>query len=495
MKLAGLDIGTTGCKCTVFDGAGNYLDRAYCHYPVVRKSEAHVVDVEAIMAGVYQVMTEMAHQHPDIAGIGVTSFGETFVMVDEKGVPLHDAMLYTDPRGKEACAELVEQLGSKYIASVTGVRPHEMYSLPKMMWLKANCGEVYEKATRIFLMADYVTFCLTGRAVIDYSLASRTMGFDIHTLTWSAALFEAAGIDPSLMSEVVPSGTVVGTLKEKLSQQFGLAADTQIVCISHDQVAAAVGAGVFTSEVAVDGAGTVECITPVYDTLPDMDIMYEGHYAVVPYVIPGKYVCYAFSYTGGALIDWCIQTFAKGEQAEALKASLSINAYLEAHAESPTGLLVLPHFAGAATPYMDAGAKGAILGLTLADHPSTIYRACMEGVVYEMVLNMGRLSASGVQIKALHATGGGAKSKVWMQMKADMLNVPITVLDTIDAGTVGSAMLTGVAMGCFKDLEAAAAHMVHCQTTYDPDPAMHAKYQQVYKRYEQVYEAVRPLMA
>ena len=154
-----------------------------------------------------------------------------------------------------------------------------------------------------------------------------------------------------------------------------------------------------------------------------------------------------------------------------------------------------PHFAGAATPYMDTGANGAILGLTLADHPSTIYRACMEGVVYEMVLNMGRLSASGVQIKALHATGGGAKSKVWMQMKADMLNVPIPVLGTIYAGPVGSAMLTGVAMGCFKDLEDAAAHMVHCQTTYDPDPAMHAKYQQVYKRYEQVYEAVRPLMA
>ena len=188
--------------------------------------------------------------------------------------------------------------------------------------------------------------------------------------------------------------------------------------------------------------------------------MYRGNYSVVPYVIPGKYVCYAFSYTGGALIQWFIDTLAKKEKELAEREGISVNQLLENESESPTGLLVLPHFAGAATPYMDTGSKGAILGLTSGTTVSEMYRACMEGVVYEMMLNMDYLRASGIRFTMLHATGGGAHSEVWMQMKADMLNVPITALATVDAGTVGSAMLTGIAVGCFKDLSEAASHMV-----------------------------------
>ena len=198
---------------------------------------------------------------------------------------------------------------------------------------------------------------------------------------------------------------------------------------------------------AVDGAGTVECITPIYDGLPELEVMYQGNYAVVPYVIPGKYVCYAFSYTGGALIQWCVDTLAKKEKELAQEQGISVNEMLEGTVKEPTGLLVLPHFAGAATPYMDTGSKGVIVGLTTDTSVSEIYRACMEGVVYEMLLNMEYLKDSGVHFQMLHATGGGAKSEVWMQMKADILKLPITALNTVDAGTVGSAMLTGIAAG------------------------------------------------
>ena len=157
-------------------------------------------------------------------------------------------------------------------------------------------------------------------------------------------------------------------------------------------------------------------------------------------------------------------------------------------------MLVLPHFAGAATPYMDTGSKGAILGLTTASTVSDIYCACMEGVVYEMVLNMEWLKASGIHFKMLHATGGGAKSEAFMQMKADMLNIPITALATADAGTVGSAMLTGIAVGCYNGLEDAAGHMVEKKKIYEPDPQMHKKYKKIYQRYRQLYDAVRPLV-
>lgn len=382
MKIAGLDIGTTGCKCTVFDEQGKYLDKAYRDYPVRRAIGGHEVDVSVIMDGVYAVLGEMAKLYPDIAGIGVTSFGETFVMTDETGKPLHTAMLYTDPRGKEECEELIKIFGAEKIAEMTGLRPHEMYSISKMMWLKKNHPEVYEKASYIFLMEDFVVYHLTGKRQIDYSLATRTMAFDIEKLTWQEEIFQAAGIDVHKMSEVVPTGTDAGTITEEAAKQTGLGSETHIVSVSHDQVAAAVGAGAFDSSVAVDGAGTA----------------------------------------------------------------------------------------------------------------ADIYRGCMEGVVYEMLVNVQALKGSGCNFKKMHATGGGAHSKEWMQMKADMLNIPIVALKTVDAGTVGSAMLTGIAIGVFKDLEDAAAHMVEETNEYLPRKEMHEKYLKIFERYSKVYQAVRPLM-
>lgn len=494
MKIAGLDIGTTGCKLTVFDPTGKNLGNSYRDYSVKRGKNEHEIDVEAILESVLEVIKDMASQYQDIAGIGVTSFGETFVMTTEDGRPLHKAMLYTDHRGVEECRELTAKMDGKSIASITGLRPHEMYSLSKMMWIRKHCPDIYSRAKHIFMMQDYIVFALTGRAQIDHSLATRTMAFDITTLKWSGEMFRLAGIDMNLMSEPVPSGTSAGKIRRDISSLTGLAPDTQIITISHDQIAAAVGAGVFDTDKAVDGAGTVECLTPVYDSIPELDVMYEGNYAVVPYVIPGKYVCYAFSYTGGALIQWCVDTLAKKERESAISKGISVNALLESGVDEPTGMLVMPHFAGAATPYMDMDSQGAIIGLTMDTTVNEIYRSCMEGVVYEMMLNMECLEDSGIHFKMLHATGGGARSKVWMQMKADMLNIPITALKTIDAGTVGSAMLTGISMGCFSDLEDAAQHMVEKAEIYEPRPDMHCKYEKIYQRYRKMYKAVRPLM-
>jgi xylulokinase len=480
MKIAGLDIGTTGCKLTVFNEQGKQLDKAYRSYPVSRAAAAHEMDAGALLDGVFAVLTEMGAKHPDLAGIGVTSFGETFVLADEQGAPLAPAMLYTDPRGAEECAALTGKLGAEQIARITGLAPHEMYSLPKLMWLKAHVPALFAKAKRVLLMEDFVVWHLTGVAQIDHSLASRTMGFDVQNLTWSDEMFRAAGLDPALMSTPVPTGTPAGPLTAKAARCTGLSGDCLVVSVSHDQVAAAIGAGAFDSNVAVDGAGTVECLTPIYDS------MRCGNFAVVPYITPGSYVAYAFSYTGGALLQWCMDIFGKGKTNENMEAAYS--------GQGPTGLLVLPHFAGAATPYMDTGSKGAILGLTTATTAGEIYRACMEGVAYEMRLNYEALANSGIRFSKLHATGGGAHSRLWMQMKADMLGLPITALETVDAGTVGCAMLTGLAVGMFESLEQACERMVRKTETYEPRPEMTRRYEEVYKRYQGLYNAVRPLV-
>lgn len=505
MKIAGLDIGTTGCKCTVFDENGIELGKAYRDYPVKRRVGGHEIDVTALMDSVYAVITEMAGQYRDIGGIGVTSFGETFVCTDEVGNPLAPAMLYTDPRGDEECQWLVDRLGARHIAEITGVTPHEMYGLPKMLWIKKNKPDIYTATKHILQMEDFVVYTLTGNAVIDYSLATRSMAFDINTLDWSDEILDVADIDRSLLSKPVPTGTDAGIIKEAVANRTGLGVNTHIVAISQDQVAAAVGAGAFEGDTGVDGAGTVQCLTPIYDEIPEVDKMMPGKYVIVPYVVPGKYVTYAFSYTGGALIQWCTDNIAKAEKETAKNEGISVNTLLELQyaegrkadgldTDGPSGMLVLPHFAGAATPYMDTGSKGVVVGMTTATTPADIYRACMEGVCYEMYLNYSNISNAGAKPKRLHATGGGAKSSVWMQMKADVLGIPIVALKTVDAGTVGSAMLTGIALGIFRDLEDAADHMVEQTTVYEPRPEYHKKYMEVYKRYEKLFDAVRELM-
>ena len=408
MKIAGLDIGTTGCKITVFDETGQQLGKEYADYSAHYAHSVHEVDPDSLKNSIFDVITKAAERWKDIGGIGITSFGESFVAVDVNGIPLFPILLYTDPRGEEECEELVLRSDTSFLTRTTGLAPHPMYSLPKIMYLKRHCPVLFSRVSHIFLIGDYVGWLLTGKAQIDYSLATRSMAFDIRSLCWSTEILDLAGLDASLLSEVVPTGTCIGTISQEACRRTGLSPDVQVVCVSHDQIAAAIGAGASKSNIAVDGAGTVECITPVFSEIPSNPLYWTDKYNVVPYL--GQYAAYAFSYAGGALLHWCTETFCRYEKELAARKGLDIHQYLQSGDYSPTGLLVLPHFAGAATPYMDTGSKGAILGLDLSTPVREIYLACLEGVAYEMRVNMEHLAEAGVAFDRLVATGGGAKS-------------------------------------------------------------------------------------
>lgn len=509
MKIAGLDIGTTGCKCTVFNDDGTYLNKAYKEYPITRVDNGHEIDAGILRECVLDVVSIMAHEYPDIAGLGVTSFGETFVLVDEDGNPLMNSMLYTDPRGHEECAELIEKIGEMNIAKITGLRPHEMYGLPKLMWVRKHRPEVFNKTKYVLQIEDFIVYSLSGVAQEDYSLATRTMAFDLNTLDWNSQLMEAAGVSSDIYPKPVPSGTPAGTILREMSERTGLSPKTVIVSISQDQIAAAVGAGAFDGTIAVDGAGTVECMTLLYDEKPDTEELYKGYFVTVPYIIPGKYVTYAFMYTGGALIKWCTDNltgrFLSDKSGAINNATESVNEILEQRfsetmakighdIKDPTGLMILPHFAGAATPYMDTGSKGAIVGLSVDTDISEIYMACLEGVCLEMYLLYNKIKDTGINFECFHATGGGAKSKIFMQMKADILGVPFVSLKQTDSGTVGSAMMTGVAIGIYKDIYEAAEIMIETSERYEPDMNRHDKYMKVFEKYEKLYDSIRPLV-
>ena len=260
MIIGGLDVGTTGCKLTVYDDNGNFIYNSYKEYEVSRQSGEHEIDAAVIFDAVCDVIKDTS-QNYELSAIGVTTFGETFTALDENDNVLLPSMLYTDPRGEEERKMLCEALGEEKLTYISGVKPHQMYSLPKIMWIKNNRPEVYAKIKRIMLMEDYIVYKLTGNAYIDYSLAARTMAFDIRNKCWSDEIFDAAGIDKNLLSTPVPAFNIAGEIKAEISEKLGIKNCVKIVNGAHDQVAAAVGSGVFEVGQAVDGTGTVECVT------------------------------------------------------------------------------------------------------------------------------------------------------------------------------------------------------------------------------------------
>lgn len=483
MFIGGLDVGTTGCKLSVYDDKGNYIANEYAPYEINRKNGEHEVDAENIFSAVCDVMVKISSRY-ELESIGVTTFGETFVMLDENDRVLLPAMLYTDPRGSDECAQLCESVGKRKIIDITGTKPHQMYSISKAMWIKNNLSQVFERAKHILLMQDYIIYMLTGNAFIDYSLAARTMAFDIRNKCWSDEILTAAGIDKALFSAPVLCGNVAGVLKNDVKSKLNIKNDIKIINGAHDQVAAAVGAGVFNVGEAVDGAGTVECVTPVFDTVPQNEKLYDEGYSVVPYVFDGTYVCYALSFTGGAVLKWYRDNFKKDKNYSELDLSIK---------SDPTGILVMPHFAGAATPYMDNGSKAAVLGLTLEHTDSDFYKALMEGVAYEMLLNIEHLESADIKPKMLYATGGGAYSDEWLQIKADILNRPIASLLSKEAGACGTCMLSAVSLGLCKDLNAAKAMFVKSNKTFMPNGEKVEIYRKYFNAYKKIYDNVRAI--
>ncbi len=492
MVIGGLDIGTTGCKIALYDENATLLNTYYNEYDAVRVDGQHEISFEDVRKGVLKLLKNAVKDYT-LTALGVTSFGETFAMLDENDNILGPSMLYTDPRGAEECEFLCEKLGKDWLTLKTGVEPHQMYSMPKIMWHKKNNSEAFSKCKRILLGEDFMVYTLTGNAQIDYSLAARTAAFDIEKKCYVKEIFDAAGVDTSLMSKPVEAGTVAGVVKDDIKKELGIDYDITVVNGCHDQVTAMIGSGVFESTQAMDGTGTVECIPVVLNEKPTDLEFYKGGYSVVPF-IDGKYACYALSYTGGATLKWFRDNFAELENERAEKEGKNVYAELDrALGDKPTGILVLPHFAGAATPYMDTDSKAAFVGITLGTTKLDLYKALMEGTSYEMLLNFNTMKEFTGEIEEIKATGGGATSDVWLQIKADILDTEITALSCKEVGAAGTAALAGVAVGVFKSLTSATDKMSAARKIFVPNAENRKAYSEIYKKYKNLYNAVKSL--
>ncbi len=482
MNFLSLDIGTVNCKCQLFSSGGEILAEYAAEYGFLFKEGKTYVDIAGIWGQVKSMIARAAKSH-GINSVCISTFGESFVLLGEGDEILFDPMLYTDPRGEEEAREISRRFSEEYLFSATGVSPQSMYSISKLLWIKKHLPETFAKAEKVLLICDYLGYLLTGKRVIDYALASRTGVFDINELRFNGEILSAFGIPVSLFSEPRPTGSVVGKIKDSLCRELGLGRECTLVLGSHDQICSALGAGALREGDAVDGMGTVECITALFSQKPSDPEMGKQGFVCVPYAVPGLYCTYMFNYSCGSLVNWFRKKMLHGFAGEEGKTFFE---YIEQQMpQDPSSVLVLPYFSGAATPYQNINATGSILNLTTATTDGEVYRAILEGCAMEMKLNVQAAERYGVIVRRAVATGGGANSRKWLQIKADIQEIPIRTLRSSEGGLCGCALLQAVAMGQAKNLEEAAKTFVRYGEGAEPKES--DRYLKSYRKYKKLY--------
>ena len=494
MALMGLDIGTTGTKATIFDEQGQTLSYAYGEYDIIKAGDRYEINPITVWETVKRVMGKAYREAGcvKVEALSPSSLGEAFVLLGNDGQELANSPIYMDKRGEEECFELVSRLGEDTIMQITGHPPHSMYSVCKLMWMRKHEPELLDRTYKILFYGDYVLHKLGGQYLADYSLAARTMCFDIRKKQWSERIIEAAGLDPRIFPDTNITGTVAGEILPSVADEIGINHGIKLVLGGHDQIMVAIGAGVTQKGQAVNGVGTVDCITPLFQGAKLDNTMRDCGYVSIPYLFDDMFVTYAFNMTGGSLLKWFRDTFARKDKEIADKNHQEIYDLLNAEMPAePTNILVVPHFSGAPVPNPDIHAMGAVVNLTLGTKRGDIYKACMEGEAYEMRHNIETLEAAGIPIGELRTVGGGSRSAQWLQIRADIFNKEVVAMECEEAGTLGTAILAGVASGCYASVGQAADSLVRPGKRYYPDAKKHAYYTAQYQKYKQLYALLK----
>ncbi|HVR84577.1 MAG TPA: FGGY-family carbohydrate kinase [Planctomycetota bacterium] len=495
MSLLGIDLGTTGCKAVVFDEGGKMLSSAYREYPLQFPQTGWIeLDSRRVMTSAAEVIREAAGKakKDPIRALAVASQGEAVTPVGADGAFLHNGIVTFDARTAPLVGWWEERLPRQRIFEISGMPLHGMYTASKIVWWRQNRPEVFAKAKHFLCYQDLLIRQLGLAPTIDLSLAARTMLLDIDRGTWSGELCRTAGIDPGRLATPLPSGTVIGEIGTRAAKAFGLPPGVVAVTGGHDQPCGALGAGVVEDGVGTYATGTVECITPALKERVVDPRLLENNIACYPHVVPGLYVALTFNFTGGSLLKWYRDTFAADLKEKARKSRKDVYDLILAEIpEDPTSIFILPHFTATGTPHFDTASKGVIAGLRLSTTRGEIVRAVLEGVTYEMALNTRVLADCGAEIGSFRAIGGGAKSTTWMQLKADLLGKPVHAMRVSEAVCLGAAILAGAGTGRYPSAQEASLRLSKIERTYRPDPRKSAVYAERFRRYRELYPALR----
>ncbi|MCW3038348.1 MAG: xylulokinase [Solirubrobacterales bacterium] len=476
-RLIGLDVGTSSVKGIAIDEAGTVLRIAERGYPLSTPHPGWAEqDPEDWVRAAVAVLEELDGDQAD--GIGLAGQMHGLVALDEDDRPLRPAILWNDGRTQAQCDEIEALVGRDRLLSLTGNRALAGFTAPKLLWLREHEPEVYARIRHVLLPKDYVRLRLCGELATDVSDASGTLLFDVAAREWSAELVATLGIDPSWLPVALESVAVSGRTP----------AGVPVAAGAGDQAAGALGVGV-VRETGVGGgvsvvlgtSGVVFAARDAYACDPD------GAVHAFCHAVPDAWHVMGVMLSAAGSLAWLQTVAAPGVSNDAQLA--------EAAAWDPgaEGLLFAPYLAGERTPHADPAARGMFAGLTLRHDRGALVRAVVEGVAFALADGLDRVAALGARPTVARVSGGGARSRLWLQIVASVLDLTLERTAVDEGAAYGAALLGGVAGGVYPSAEAAATACVVVADTVSAPPGWTARYAALRPGFSALYEADRAL--
>jgi xylulokinase len=493
----GLDLGTTGVKVLAVAPDGEIVASASEEYPLyhpeVGWSEQDPADWWAgTTAAVESVLADPAVDADAVDAVGLTGQMHGSVFLDEAGEVLRPAILWNDTRTTAQCERIHETVGEERLLELASNPAFEGFTAPKILWVQANEPGVFERTDRILLPKDYLRYRLTDGFATDVSDASGTLLLDVGERDWSAELLEALEIPRSTLPEVYESPEVTGTVTEAAAEATGLPAGTPVVAGAGDNAAGAVGTGVIGDGDAWGSIGT----SGVVFVATDEELTDPGGRAhTFCHAVPGMWHVMGVMLAAGGAFRWFADTLG-GPEAQVAEFLDEDDQYdlltREAASVEPgsEGLVFLPYIDGERTPHRDADARGVFFGLSSRHEKPHLVRSVMEGVTYGLRDSLGIVRELGVEVTELKASGGGAKSPLWRQIQADVLDADILTPAVDEGPAYGAALLAGVGAGTYPDVETACERAVAVTERVEPDDTARRVYDEYYEVFRSLYPAL-----
>ncbi len=428
-----------------------------------------------------------------IKGLAFSSQGETLICIDEQGVPLRKAIVWLDNRSMAEAAEISQHFGHLLINQVTGqpeVLP--LWCATRVLWLRKHQPLLFAKVHKYLLVEDFLIYKLTGKFVSEQSLVSSTLYYDIYAKQWWAAMLDFLHINVEKLPEVCPSGEAVGPLTAEASLCLGLSPSTMIVTGAYDHAAGAIGAGNIGEGTVTETTGASMAMVVTLDNKIDNQLL---NLPLQCHAVANKFLLLPYGQTAGMVLRWFRDTFCQVEIEIGSQNQTDVYDLLTAQAASipagAEGLLVLPHLMGAGSPTFDPKAAGAFVGIRLGMGKAHFVRAIMEAVACMIDENIAVLTRHNIQVRVIKVLGGGAKSPLWNQIKADLTGLPIITLQEQETPSLGAAILAGVGSGVFRSIDEGCQKATKPCKTYLPDEPTHEQYKKVKERYQVLSDCLK----
>lgn len=485
----GLDISTTGAKALLIDAEGNVVSSATTPLelstPKPRWSEQDPHDWwDGIVSSIRAALEKADVAGEAIGAVGLTGQMHGLVLLDENGEVLRSAILWNDQRTGKQCDEIRERIGKVRFIQITGNDALTGFTAPKILWVKEHEPEVYAKAAHVLLPKDYIRFRLTGDYAMDKAGGAGTVLMDIEARDWSDEVLEALKIPADWLPPTYEGPAITGKIDEATADVTGLKPGTPVVGGGGDQAAGAVGVGAVEPGIVSLVLGTSGV---VFAATPAPYIEPEGRLHAFCHAVPETWHLMGVMLSAAGSLRWYRDTLAPGVAYDDL---LAPAADVPVGAE---GLFFLPYLTGERTPYPDPLARGAFIGLNVRHEQAHLTRAVLEGVAFGLRDSFRLIKSAGLgKITQVRVSGGGAKSALWRQILADVLDQELSTVNTTEGAAYGAALLAGVGAGAWPSVPAA------CETTVKvvestPLQAEHvATYDDLYTLYRALYPALKP---